>query len=155
MSKNEVGHINESLKTKSFPTPKLLIKDHKKLTSMGEFPTRLVTPATNSSATLAEIGYLGLKNILKKIEINYTKFTIVQASQVEKEWKILNWRINEVTIASIDAVAMCPSIKFPLVKKAISYFTRNFPKSQQSTVKLCLKLIAFLHWIAGFLVSFL
>ena len=38
---------------------------------------------------------------------------------------------------------MYPSIKFLLVKKAISYFTRNLPKSQQSTVKLCLKLIAF------------
>ena len=48
-----------------------------------------------------------------------------------------------MTIASIDAVAMYPSIKFPLVKKAISYFTRNLPKSQQSNVKLCLKLIAF------------
>ena len=38
---------------------------------------------------------------------------------------------------------MYPSIKFPLVKKAISYFTRNLPKSQQSTAKLCLKIIAF------------
>ena len=35
MSKNEVGHINESLKTKSIPTPKILIKYHNKLTSMG------------------------------------------------------------------------------------------------------------------------
>ena len=42
MSKNEVGHINESLKTKAIPTSKLLIKYHKKLTSMGEFPTTLV-----------------------------------------------------------------------------------------------------------------
>ena len=31
----------------------------------------------------------------------------------------------------------------PLVKKVISYFTRNLPKIQQSNVKLCLKLIAF------------
>ena len=38
---------------------------------------------------------------------------------------------------------MYPLIKFPLVKKEISYFTRNLPKSQQSTVKLCLKLVAF------------
>ena len=96
---------------------------------MGEFPTRLVIPATNFSATFAKVGYLGLKNILKKNEINYIKFTIVQASQVKEEWEILNWKINEVTIASIDAVAMYPSIKFPLVKKAISYFTRNLPKS--------------------------
>ena len=32
ISKNEGEHINESSKTKSIPTPKLLIKDHKKLT---------------------------------------------------------------------------------------------------------------------------
>ena len=55
----------------------------------------------------------------------------------------LNWKINEVTIASIDAVEMYPSITFTLAKKAISYFTRNLPKSKTSTVKLCLKLIAF------------
>ena len=55
----------------------------------------------------------------------------------------MNWKINEVTIESIDAVAMYPSIKFPLVKKEISYSTRNLTKSQQYTVKLCLKLIAF------------
>ena len=55
----------------------------------------------------------------------------------------MNWKRNEVTILSIDAVEMYPSIKFPLVKKAISYFTRNLPKIQKSTVKLCLKLIAF------------
>ena len=38
---------------------------------------------------------------------------------------------------------MNPSIKFPQVKKAISYFTRKLPKNQKSTIKLCLKLIAF------------
>ena len=76
-------------------------------------------------------------------EINYTKFAIVQASQVKEEWEILNWKRNEVTISSMDAVAMYPSIKFPLVKKEISYFTINLSKIQQSTIKLCLKLIAF------------
>ena len=83
MSKKEVGHINESLKTKAIPTPKLLIKDHKKLTSKGDFTTRLMIPSTNVSATFAKMDYLGLKNILEKNEINYTKFTIVKASQVK------------------------------------------------------------------------
>ena len=46
-------------------------------------------------------------------------------------------------IAPIDAAAMYPSIKFPLVKKSILYFTRSLPKNQQFNVKLCLKLIAF------------
>ena len=50
---------------------------------------------------------------------------------------------NEVKIASIDAVAMYPSIKFPLVKKSILYCTINLPSNQQSTAKLCLELIAF------------
>ena len=125
-----MGHINESLKTKAIPTPKLLIKYHKKMSNMGKFPTRLVIPATNFSATFAKIGYLGVKNILEKNEINYTKFTIVQASQVKEVWDIIKGKRDEVTIASIDAVAMYPSIKSPLVKKAISYFTRNLPKSQ-------------------------
>ena len=94
MSKNEVWHINEPLKTKAIPTPKLLIKDHKKLTSMGGFPTRLLTPATDFSSTFAKFGYLGLKNILENNEINYIKFTIFQASQVKEEWDILNWKRN-------------------------------------------------------------
>ena len=55
----------------------------------------------------------------------------------------MKWKRDEVKIASIDAVAMYPSIKFPLVKKAISYFTRSLPKNHQSNIKLCLKLIAF------------
>ena len=37
LSKNEVGHINESLKTKAIPTPKLLIKDHKKMSNIGNY----------------------------------------------------------------------------------------------------------------------
>ena len=79
-------------------------------------------PEKKISDTFAKIGYLGVKNILEKNEINYTKFTIVQASQVKEEWEIMNWKRDEVTIASIDSVAMYPSIKFSLVKKEISYF---------------------------------
>ena len=42
MSKYEVVHINEWLKTKAIPIPKLLIKDHKKLTFNGGLPTLMV-----------------------------------------------------------------------------------------------------------------
>ena len=44
LSKREVGHINEPLKTKSISTPKLLIKYHKNPNTNGEFPIRLVIP---------------------------------------------------------------------------------------------------------------
>ena len=54
LSKLEVRHINESLKTKSIPTPKLLIKYHKKLNTNNEFSTRLVIPATNFTANFRE-----------------------------------------------------------------------------------------------------
>ena len=94
-----------------------MIKYHRKSTSKGYFTTRLVISAKTFSATVSKVGYLGLKNILDKNEINYAGFIIVQASQVKKEWESLNGKINEVTIQSIDAVAMYPSIKFPLVKK--------------------------------------
>ena len=39
---------------------------------------------------------------MEKNEINYRKFTIVQASQVKEEWEIKKWKRDEVTIASID-----------------------------------------------------
>ena len=45
----------------------------------------LVIPETNLSATLEKVSYLGLKNVLEKNEINYTRFTIVQKSQVKKK----------------------------------------------------------------------
>ena len=46
MSKNGAGHTIESSKIKAIPTPKLLIKCHKKLTGNGDLTTRLVIPAT-------------------------------------------------------------------------------------------------------------
>ena len=55
LSKIKVGHINESLKTKSIPTPRLLIKDHKNPNKNGKFPTRLAITATNFTATFEKI----------------------------------------------------------------------------------------------------
>ena len=41
------------------------------------------------------------------------------------------------------AVAMYHSIKFPLLKKEISHFTRKLSKNQKSTIELILKLTEF------------
>ena len=51
----EVGHINDSLKTKYIPMTKLFIKYYNKLTSNGDFPTILVISATNFSATFEKV----------------------------------------------------------------------------------------------------
>ena len=56
LSKSEVGHINKSIKMKSIPTPKFLIKDKKKLNTSVKFPTRLVIPATKFTATFTNVG---------------------------------------------------------------------------------------------------
>lgn len=40
------------------PTPKLIINDHKKKDRNNNFPTRLVVPATNSTATFPKIGHI-------------------------------------------------------------------------------------------------
>ena len=87
ISKNEVEHINESLKTVAIPTPKILIKDHTKLTRKGYTPTRLVILATNLSAAFSKVVYLGLTNIMEHNNINYTRFTIVQESHVKDKWE--------------------------------------------------------------------
>ena len=61
VSKSEVGHIHKSLKMKPIPTPKLLIKDHKNPNPKIKFPTGLVIPATNFSATFVKAN--GLERI--------------------------------------------------------------------------------------------
>ena len=67
MSKNEVGRINESLKTKAIPKLKLFINDQKKLTSKGDFPSRLVILETNLSATFSKVRYLGLQKYWRRM----------------------------------------------------------------------------------------
>ena len=52
-------------------------------------------------------------------------------------------KIKEVTTASTDVLSMYHSIKFPLLKKEISHFTRKLSKNQKSTIELILKLTEF------------
>ena len=47
--------MNKSLKTKSIPTQRLLIKDHKNPNTNVKFPTRLVIPATNFTANFVGV----------------------------------------------------------------------------------------------------
>ena len=79
LSKIEVGHINKSLKTKSIPTPNLLIKYHKNLNTNGKVPTRLVISATKFTDIFAKVGYLGMKGIIDNHQMYYKKYTINQA----------------------------------------------------------------------------
>ena len=84
LSVQEGNFVRQSLATKSIPAPKLLIKDHKTINEKGEFTTRLVIPATNFTTTFSKIGYLGIKRCLDKGKVNYSRFSIVQASDLKE-----------------------------------------------------------------------
>ena len=57
----EEEFVRQSLATQVILYPNLLIKDHRTINKKGEFPTRLVIPAKNFTATFSKIGYLGIK----------------------------------------------------------------------------------------------
>jgi hypothetical protein len=121
----------------------LLIKDHKKPKSDGNYPTRLIIPATNFTACFPKLGYLGIKKIFDRCSVNYTRNTIIQASDLKDKLEKLNVRRDEVTIVSIDAQAMYPSIKFKLVINAVNFFAKNLSTIDRETIDDCLKLIQF------------
>ena len=81
LSRDEKDFLKEGIESKAIPTGKLLIKDHKQKKN-GHFPTCLVIPATNFTATFSKLGYLALKNILDSNNIQYNKYTITQASNL-------------------------------------------------------------------------
>ena len=64
LSVEEENFVKQSLATRVIPSLKILIKDHNTINKKGEFPTRLVIPATNFTATYSKIGYLGIKRCL-------------------------------------------------------------------------------------------
>ena len=76
-SVQEEQFVRQSLATRAKLFPKLLIKYHNKINKKGEFPTKLVIPATNFTATFSNIGYFGIKGILEKAKVNYSRVSIV------------------------------------------------------------------------------
>ena len=84
LSVKEEGFLRQSLATQAIPSPKILIGDHKTINEKWEFPTRLVIPAANFTATFSKIGYLGIKRCLDKGKVNYSQNSIVQASDLKE-----------------------------------------------------------------------
>ena len=76
--------MRQSLATRAIPSPKLLFKDHKTINKKGGFPTRLVIPATNFTAAFSKIGHLGIKKCLDKGKVNYSRNSVVQASDLKE-----------------------------------------------------------------------
>ena len=143
LSDREFTFLEKNLLTKNIPTPKSIIKDHKKANKDGEFPSRLIVPANNFTSCFPRLGYLGIKRILDHHSVEYAKNTITQASDLKEELETLRIRKKEVTIAKLDIVAMYPSIQFLIVKKAVEQFSKDIPREEKKKIRRCLKLIQF------------
>ncbi len=144
LAPGESGFLKQSIWSHAIPTPKLLIKDHKpRSPSNGEFPTRLICPANNFISAFPKLGYLGLKKIFEDNEIDYKSNTIIQASDLKTKLETLAITPANSTIISIDAQDYYPSVRFKLVKKAVTYFTRHLPKTVRHDINTCLRLIKF------------
>ena len=48
-----------------------------------------------------------------------------------------------ITISSVDAINMYPSINLATIRKAVRYFARNITKDTKKTINLCLELVHF------------
>ena len=117
--------MRQSLATRAIHSPKLLIKDHKKINKKGELPTRLVIPATKFTATFSKIGYLGINIMPDKGKLNYSRVSIFQASDLKERLEGIKVNRDKVTIAPVDAINMHPSIKMSTIKKSVRFFART------------------------------
>ena len=112
LSVKEEEFVRQFLATRMIPSPKLLIKDYKAINENGEFPTRLVIPATNFTVTFSKIGNLGIKIFLDKVKVNYSLNSIVQASDLKETLEGLGLRKEEVSNKS-DPVSQAPDKRPP------------------------------------------
>ena len=133
LSVKEEEFVRQLLAARAIPSTKLLIKDHKAINENGEFPNRLVIPGTNFTATFSKIGYLGIKICLDKGKVNYSRNSIVQSSDLKETLEELELKKEEVTISSVDAINMYPSIKLVTIKKAVRSFARKLTSEVKKT----------------------
>jgi hypothetical protein len=64
MSEDEYFFMKESINSKAIPAPNLLIKCRKEINDDGNYPTRLVVPATNFTLAFSKLGNIGIKKIM-------------------------------------------------------------------------------------------
>lgn len=142
ISANEHNYIKSTIMKRDIPTIKLLSKDHKKMKD-GNYPTRLVVPAKNYTAGFPHVGYKGIKNIMDRNNINYSRKTIVQASHLKEQLEDLNIRNSTHTIVSMDIEVMYPSVSYNMVKTAVNYFLKDCPEEDLVLALRCLDMIKF------------
>ena len=59
--------------------------------------------------------------MLDKVKLNYSRVSVVQASELREILEELKIKRDKVTIASVDTINMYPSVKFSTIKKAVIF----------------------------------
>eukprot|EP00957_Ditylum_brightwellii_P145655 11089980-Ditylum_brightwellii.AAC.1 len=143
LSCGENGLLQESLDAKAIPHPQLFVRDNKDKDERGNFPTRLVIPAANFTATFSKIGYMGTKRVLGEHRVDYPKHTTIQSLDLKTKLEGLGLRRDEVTMMSLDIVNMYPSIRVKLIKKALQHYSRSLPAEAKQRIKFGMMMVQF------------
>ena len=124
-------------------TIRLLVKDHKDPDENGEFPIWLVVPAKNFTAGFPHVDQQGIKGILDRNKINYTKKTIIQASDLKDKVEQLNIKKSTNSIILVDTKKMYPSVKFEMIERAVNLFLADTSHDGKKSAKQCLDMFKF------------
>ncbi len=143
MDQNEYEFVKHWISSRRVPTPRILIKDHKTRQDDGNFPTRLLVPATGFTQCFSKISYLAIKRVFDLNNVKYAKKTIVQSSHLKCQLEGLNLKAGGCTIASLDIVNMYPSVKFKLIKQAIEHYSKGFTEEEQTIIEASLEMLKF------------
>ena len=81
--------------------------------------------------------------MLDKEKLNHSRVSIVQASDLIEGLEELEVKRYKVTIASVDAINMYPSIKLSTIKNSVRFFAIKLTATTKKNVNLCLELIRF------------
>eukprot|EP00957_Ditylum_brightwellii_P177403 13512734-Ditylum_brightwellii.AAC.1 len=142
LNTKEFNFLIEGINSREIPEPQLLIKDHKKMKN-GAYLTRLIIPSSNFAATFSKLGYLGIKHILDTNNVNYTRYTIQQASELKEKLEKMNLKENKITSALLDVVNMYLSTSLLLIKQAMHHYTKNLSVKDKLTFESSLPMISF------------
>ena len=90
--------------------------------------------------------------MLDKGKVNYSRVSIAQASDLKNRVEEQKIKRGEVTIASVGAFIMYPSIKLSTIKKVMRLFASKLTAATNKTINICLEIIRF--GISSTLISF-
>ena len=93
--------MTKTLESKSIPTPKLIIKDHKNANKDDDFPSRLIVPANNFTSSFPLLGYLGTKRIFDSEKIHYEERMITQDLKLKEDIEIIKLKKKRSTVSKL------------------------------------------------------